>query len=105
MLNPHQANAIPLRYMTSAIGDLYTHFVERRTTIKADIKAHQKNIKFLQSFADGRRKLRDPEYTNTARHYQRTQSDEVRMRWSIQHLTNQIYLLQKELAILAYYTR
>lgn len=80
-------------------------FQERKTAIRTEIKQHKNNIRLLKSFAQGKRTLRNTDYSLSIRSYRRCREDERRMQWSIQQLNNQIYLLEKEAEIIQRYLR
>jgi hypothetical protein len=64
--------------------------------IENAIKMHQNNITNLYAYSSNRLTLRETKY-------RRTKEDEICMRWTIQNLTEQLILLQNELATLLEY--
>ena len=76
---------------------------ERIEAIKIDLKYHRRCIRRLYAYAEGRRKMDMTPYAPRVIKFTCIGRSENRFRWSIQNISSQIALLERELDTLIKY--
>jgi hypothetical protein len=77
--------------------------LDRISAIKAEIKAHKKNIKLLHHHALHHKTISDRQVAYRVVSFNNLGRSEARYRWSVKNLSMQIILLEKELETLNEY--
>ena len=76
---------------------------ERIKAIQTDLKYHRRCVRRLYAYAEGRRKIDMTPYAPRVIKFTCIGRSESRFRWSIQNISSQIMLLERELDTLFKY--